>query len=143
MFKFAPEVKVGTIFKRIDRNGKVWEAKVINRTEYFVDVEKTQPYQIKVGDEWGWHYEDAAPTYERAEIKENYDYIETGETEKTIWGNIPKKKKVKLNYYSLHLKEDYSRSWKYDKTYCFQYKDAATEDAKIGLDLFYKYCEEN
>ena len=29
----------------------MWEAKVVNRTEYFVDVEKNSPYQIKIYDE--------------------------------------------------------------------------------------------
>ena len=34
-FKFAPEVKIGDVFTRVDKNGNVWKAEVINRTELF------------------------------------------------------------------------------------------------------------
>ena len=52
-FKHCPVIEVGDVFTRVDRNGKRWTAEVINRTEYFVDVKKIQPYKIKVGDEFG------------------------------------------------------------------------------------------
>ena len=29
----APEIKVGDVFTRTDRNGKIWTAEVINRTD--------------------------------------------------------------------------------------------------------------
>ena len=126
-FKFAPEVKVGTIFTRVDKNGKVWTAEVIDRTEYFVDVKKTQPYQIKVANDdisgqlGCWHYEDAKPTYERAQINEVYHEEETDEVVKSIWGTSYKKVKVKENKYTIHLKEEYSKYNQYDKVYQFSF----------------------
>ena len=138
MFTFAPEIKVGDVFTRIDKNGKVWKAEVINRTEYFVDVKKTQPYQVKVCDEepirqkkfyngaWHFkdvggvfHYEDAEPTFERAEIIEEYIEEETGEIEESIWGIHRKTRRVKTNNYFLKLKEEYSKHSQYDKVYKF------------------------
>ena len=160
-FKFAPEIKIGTVFTRIDKNGKVWKAEVINRTEYFVDVKKTQPYQIKICDsepirqkkfynnEWHFkdvgglfHYEDAKPTFERAEIIEEYVEETTNEIEEDIWGTHRKTRRVKTNNYFLKLKEEYSKYSQYDKLYKYTvpFKNNPAEE---GFDVFYKYCEVN
>lgn len=122
-FSFAPEIKIGDVFKRVDKNDRVWEAKVINRTEHFVDVEKTMPYKIKVANDdmtgclGCWHWEDPEPAYERAEINEDWIEVETGEFKESIWGKSPVKKRVKLPSYHIHLKETHSRYSHYDRTY--------------------------
>lgn len=137
-FKFAPEVKIGTIFTRVDKNGKVWTAEVVDRTEYFVDVKKIQPYKRKVVDDcytetkfyngkkhtktyYLTHEEDAEPTYERAQINEMYHEEETDEVVESIWGTSYKKIKVKENRYTIHLKEEYSKYSQYDKVYQFNF----------------------
>jgi len=128
MFEYAPDIKVGDVFTRIDKNGKVWKAEVINRTEYFVDVKKTQQYQIKVCDvepirqrrfynsTWHskdvggvFHYEDAEPTSERAQINIEYEEYETGEIEESIWGTYKKTAKRPTGKYFIAIKEDYSK----------------------------------
>lgn len=136
MFKFASDVKVGDVFTRTDKNGKVWEAKVINRTEYFVDVEKTSPYQIKVYDEepiytkrfynGGWHqkcinkgifhYEDIQKTYERCEIIALTKLVCVGK-KKTLFGEIDDYQDIPTGNYGINVKEEYSRYPQYDKTY--------------------------
>lgn len=68
MFEFAPDVKIGDVFTRIDRNGKVWAATVVKRTEYFVDVEKKQPYKIWLSDGEKLEQVEAEPTFERCAI---------------------------------------------------------------------------
>ena len=162
-FGYCPVIEVGDVFKRIDKNRKVWEAKVINRTEYFVDVEKKSPYQIKIYDEepiykkvfyggcWHkkmvdkgiFHYVDAEPTIERCQIHRVYEEVEDGE-EDSIWGKIKKYKKVPTARYVLDVKENYIKSNNYDFKYSLiKYGDGVNEpeDAQKGLDLFYKYCE--
>ena len=84
-FNNCSVIEVGDVFTRIDRNGKVWKAEVINRTEYFVDVKKIQPYKRKVVDDcfttskyyggqkhvrtqYLTHEEHAEPTFERCII---------------------------------------------------------------------------
>ena len=119
----APEIKVGDVFTRIDRNGKTWTAEVINRTDCFVDVKKTQPYQIRVlnNDESGkygcCHYEDPAPTYERAMINEEKVQVETGKMIKGLFGDYPETKYVGTGKYFIDIKEEYSKSYEYDKSY--------------------------
>ena len=67
-YDFAPNIKIGDVFTRTDRNGKAWTATVIKRTEYFVDVEKRQPYKIWVHDGEKLDYVDTEPTFERSAI---------------------------------------------------------------------------
>lgn len=163
-FKNCPIIEVGDVFTRVDKNGKVWEAKVINRTEYFVDVEKKSPYQVKICDEepirekrfyngaWHFkyvggvfHYEDPKPTIERCMIHRIYEEVEDGEKD-SIWGKIKKYKKVPTARYILDVKENYIKSNNYDFNYSLvKYGDGVNEpeDAEKGIDLFYKYCEEN
>lgn len=136
MYKYADDIKIGDVFTRVDRNGKVWKAEIINRTEYFVDVKKIQPYQIKVCDEapirqkkfyngaWHFkdvggvfHYEDAEPTFERAQINIEYEEYETGEVEESIWGTYKKTAKRPTGKYFIAIKEDYSKASQYDKLY--------------------------
>ena len=146
-FKFAPEIKVGDVFTRIDKNGRVWEAKVINRTEYFVDVEKITPYKIKVANDdmtaclGCWHWEDPKPTHERAEIHEEWIEIETGEFKETIWGKSPVRKKVKTFNYHIYLKENYSKYPYFDKPYTIS-KSTKSESTKEIIKNFYKLSEE-
>ncbi len=150
-FNYYPVIEVGDIFKRVDKNGKVWTAEVINRTEYFVDVKKTQPYKIKVADnEFSWHYEEAEPTFERCQIHRHYEEIEDGKTEADgIWGKYAKKlfKRVPTAYYWIDIKEDYSAHYRYDRTYALKkYGDGAEKSKEIceeELDKFYKCCEKN
>lgn len=152
-FNYCPIIEVGDVFTRIDRNRKVWEAKVINRTEYFVDVEKKQPYQVKFGDietggETG-HYEDAPVTYERCMLHRRYAEVEVGESEKVgLYGTYISKdyKKVPTAWYYIDCKEDWSAHSKYDRPYELRkYGDGVNEpeDCQSGIDLFHKYCEEN
>lgn len=150
-FNYYPVIEVGDIFKRVDKNGKVWTAEVVNRTEYFVDVKKTHPYKIKVADnEFSWHYEEAEPTFERCQIHRRYEEIEDGETEADgIWGKYAKKlfKKVPTAYYWIDIKEDYSAHYRYDRTYVLKKYGNGVEKSKEtceeALNKFYKYCEEN
>lgn len=155
-FNYCPVVEVGDIFTRVDKNGKIWKAEVINRTEYYVDVKKTQPHQIKVADEGErgqlgfWHYEDAEPTFERCMIHRIYEEIEDGvEPAQGIWGLYAKKlfKKVPTAKYVLNCREDYSAHAHYDRQYCLiKYGDGverSNEDTEEAFNLFYKYCEEN
>ena len=168
-FKHCPVIQIGDIFTRIDKNGKVWKAEVINRTEYFVDVKKTQPYQIKVYDEepikqrkfyngeWHikyvdgvFHYEEAEPTIERCMIHRYYEEVESDEIVKSIWGEYKKRVKVPTAKYYIDCKEDYSKHWKYDRPYeIVKYGDGVNEpehkekiSSEEALELFYKYCEE-
>ena len=153
-FKYCPVVEVGDVFTRVDKNGKVWKAEVINRTEYFVDVKKTQPYQIKVADEGErgqlgfWHYEDAEPTIERCMLHRHYEEVEAGEEEtRGLFGTYMKKiyEKVPTARYYIDCKEDYSKHWKYDRPYeLIKYGDGVaenTEPAEVGFKKFWNYCE--
>lgn len=124
---FAEDIKVGDVFTRIDKNGKIWEAKVIHRTEYFVDVEKTQPYQIKVlntnisGKYGCYHYEDAPKDYERCEILQDKEYVCVGKRKSlSLFGNeelVDDMQWIPTGNYSISVKEIYSKHSKYDKTY--------------------------
>ena len=156
-FDYCPVIEIGDIFERIDRNGKIWKAKVINRTEYFVDVEKTQPYQIKVanndfsGQCGAWHYEDAEPVIERCQLYQKFVDIDDGVEEVTDFlGKRFKKiktKKVPTASYFILVKETYSAHNKYDTKYeLVKYSEeekAKMRPAQEGFDLFYNYCEEN
>lgn len=126
-FDFAPNVKIGSIFSRIDRNGKKWIAEVIDRTEYFVNVKKTQPYQIKVANDdisgqlGCWHYEDAPPTFERAQICEDWEEVETEEVDFDLYGDpVPVKKRVPSGKFYIKIKEEYSKFSNYDKVYSLE-----------------------
>lgn len=148
-FKHCPVIEVGDVFTRVDRNGKRWTAEVINRTEYFVDVKKMQPYKIKVGDEFGYHYEDPTPTYERCMIHRIYEEIEDGEElAQGIWGLYAKKllKRVPTAKYVLDCKEEQSAHSRYDRSYSLiKYGDGverSNEDMEEAFKLFHKYCEE-
>lgn len=148
-FKYCPLITVGDVFTRIDRNGKVWTAEVINRTEYFVDVKKNQPYQRKVGDEYGnWHYEDAPDTFERCMLHRFQTEIEDGtETYIDLYGNKvtkTKKKKIYTDEYWIDVKENFSRSWKYDKGYTLVKSDPNIKHPTVeeALEEFHKFCEE-
>lgn len=145
MFNYCPIIQIGNIFTRTDKNGKVWEAEVINRTEYFVDVKKTQPYKIKVGDEFGWHYEEAPVTIERAELYRVYEPIENGvEIITDLYRNKverPKIERVPTNKYHIRLKEVYSKHDKYDRDYYLIKYQESNMDSEEGFELFYKYCE--
>lgn len=169
MFKNCPVITIGDVFTRVDKNGKVWKAEIINRTEYFVDVKKTQPYQIKICDEepirqkkfyngaWHFkdvggvfHYEDAEPTFERCMIHRYYEEVETDEVVKGKLLDYNKRVKVPTAKYYIDCKEDYSKHWKYDRPYeLIKYGDGVEEpehiettDAQEGFELFWKYCEE-
>lgn len=151
IYGYADDIQVGTVFKRVDKNGNIWEAKVINRTDYFVDVEKTQPYQIKVADkEYGdigiWHWEDAPVTYERCQINQIMKEVETGEYEdyKDLFGNDvhkPITKRVGTRDYYIMCKEDYSKYPKYDKRYDYQAPAHDYEESEKGIERFFNYCE--
>ena len=148
LYDYAPDIQVGTVFKRVDKNGKVWEAKVIKRTDYFVEVEKTQPYQIKVADEeYGnigmWHYEDAKPTYERCQINQQFVEVETGEFKDSIWGGkVPVTKRVGTNKFYIFCKEVYSKYPNYDKTYTYT-APIDCEPIDESLKKWFEYCETN
>lgn len=119
-FNNAPEIKVGSVFYRVDRNGKEWTATVINRTEFFVDVEKRQPYQIRVSDGYGkrW-YEDAPAITERCAIVPEEEEVPTGEMRPfgLFGGLIPAMKRVCTGEYFIRVKEVYSRFPDRDKWY--------------------------
>lgn len=118
-FNNAPEIKVGSVFYRVDRNGKEWTATVINRTEFFVDVEKRQPYQIRVSDGYGksW-YEDAPAIIERCEIIAGTEEMPTGEMKRGLFGGLfPVMKKVFTGEFFIKVKEVYSRFPNLDKLY--------------------------
>lgn len=149
---YCPIIQVGDIFSRIDRNGKRWEAKVINRTEYFVDVEKSQPYQIKVATRYeniieSYHYEDPKPTIERCMIYRKYVEVEDGQVEEQgLYGPYMKTlyKKVPTAEYYIEVKETYSAHSKYDRTYkLIKYGDGVEqrEDDLIGIQKWLNYCE--
>lgn len=131
MFQYCPIIEIGDVFTRIDKNGKTWKAEVIDRTEYFVDVKKTQPYKIKVGDEWGWHYEEAEPTFERCMLYRHYEEVETDEIVKGLFGCYKKKIKSPTARYYINCKEDYSKHSEYDRSY---------DLIKYSKE---SYCEEN
>ena len=88
----APEVKIGDIFSRIDKNGNEWIAEVINRTDCFVDVKKYCPYKVKVANsdisgQFGcYHWEDSEPVTERSLINKEIIPIKTGKMARNIFG---------------------------------------------------------
>lgn len=145
-FKHCPLITVGDVFTRIDRNRKVWTAEVINRTEYYVDVKKNQPYQIKVGDEFGWHYENAPDTFERCMLHRTKKEIENGTYYNPLLKcEMPKKEMIDTDEYWIDVKENFSKSWKYDKGYTLVKHDPNVKHPTVdeALEQFYKFCEEN
>ena len=119
-YNYAPEIKVGDVFTRIDKNGTEWRAEVVSRTEYFVDVKKYHPYEIKF--QTGWYeceYEKRIPepTIERTKINIEYEEYETGNMKKSIWGEYPEKAKRQTGKFFIAIKEDYSKYPQYDKLY--------------------------
>ena len=123
-FKYCPIIEVGDVFTRIDKNGKVWKAEVIGRTELFVNVKKTQPYQVKVlddgigGDVGCYHYEYAEPIIERCQLKRKREFVKTGNKKHTIWGNdIDEEVEVDTDDYYILVKEEYSRFLCYKHQY--------------------------
>lgn len=137
-FKCCPIIEVGDVFTRVDKNGNVWKAEVVNRTECFVDVKKTQPYQIRVANSgisgmYGcWHYENAPETFERCMLHRHYEEVEDGEEEtQGLCGLYMKKKykKVPTAKYYLDCKEEYSKHYKYDRPYeLIKYGDGIEKD---------------
>ena len=120
MFEYAPQVNIGDIFTRIDKNGTVWKAEVVNRTEYFVDVKKYHPYKVKFATGYfDWEYEEKIPepTIERAQINIEYEDVETDEIVKSIFGEYKKKIRVPTSKFFIGIKEDYSKYPQYDKIY--------------------------
>lgn len=124
----APMIQVGDVFERIDKNLKTWTAKVINRTDYFVDVKKTNPYN---GNQ----------TTERASIIVLYEDVKTGNVlkENGLYGEelIEETKKVETNVYAINLVDNVKG---YDKLYkCDKRKSNSSVDE--ALKLFYNFCE--
>lgn len=125
-YKYAPNIKIGDVFVRIDKNGKEWTAEVIDRTDYYVDLKKIMPYKIKIantdisGDFGCYHYEDAPITYERAIIHEVMKLCPTGRVVPSIWnesGFADEKELRGTGEYFVEIKEPYTKSKKYDKRY--------------------------
>lgn len=120
MFKYAPDIKVGDVFTRIDRNGTIWKAEVVNRTELFVDVKKYDPYERKFQTgfyEWEYEKKIPEPTFERAQINIEYEEYETGRMKKGWFGEYPETAKRPTGKYFIAIKEDYSKASQYDKLY--------------------------
>lgn len=153
-FNYCSVIEVGDTFTRIDKNKKVWIARVISRTEYFVDVEKIQPYQIKVSNsdessKYGCcHYEDAKPTIERCMLHRHYEEVECGESEKEgLFGKYTSKdyKKVPTALYYIDCKETWSAHSKYDRTYkLIKYGDGIEENPETisdSINKWFNYCE--
>ena len=108
-FKYCPDIKIGDVFERIDKNGKKWIAEVINRTNYFVDVRKTNPYNERQSDE-------------RAALCRILEKIKTGNTIKRdgLYGEeiIEETKKVETDVYAINLVDNvkgYDKLYKCDK----------------------------
>lgn len=145
-FKHCPIIEIGDIFTRIDKNGKTWKAEIINRTEYYVDVKKYMPYKAKVGDEYGYHYEDAPVTIERAMLYRVYEPVENGtEIITDFFGNKierPKIERVPTARYHIQLKEDFTKHRKYDRDYYLIKYEKQTSSAEEGFQTFYNYIEE-
>lgn len=154
-FNYCPIIEIGDVFTRRDQNGKIWKAEVINRTEYFVDVKKTQPYQIKVANEGFagqcgcWHYEDAPDTFERCMLHRQHEEVEIGESEKQgLFGTYISKdyKRVPTPFYYIDCKEVYSKSYKWDKPYTLRKYGDGVEEPTIEpidktLDRLHNYFE--
>lgn len=124
----APMIQVGDVFERIDKNLKIWTAEVINRTDYFVDVKKTNPYN---GNQ----------TIERASIIVLYEDVKTGNVlkENGLYGEelIEETKKVETNVYAINLVDNAKG---YDKLYKCD-KRRSTGSVDEALKLFYNFCE--
>lgn len=120
MFNYAPEVKVGDVFTRTDKNGTVWRAEVINRTEYFVDVKKFHPYEVKFSTGWyEWDYEKRIPepTVERAQLYIERKTVPTGRMKKGFFKEYPETEEVPTGRFFIGIKEDYGKHSQYDKIY--------------------------
>ena len=124
----APKIQVGDVFERIDKNLKTWTAEVVNRTDYFVDVLKTNPYNH-------------TQSTERASIIILYEEVKTGNVlkENGLYGEelIEETKKVETDVYAINLVDNvggYDKLYKCDKRIGKSYQE--------GLDLFHKFCEE-
>lgn len=133
-FSYCPAVEVGDVFTRIDRNGKVWTAEVLERTEKFVKVKKTQPYQVKVLDSGNggklgfWHYENPEPTIERCQLKRERKIVKTGKKKQTMWGIFDEQIEVDDDKYSIYVYEENSKYPNYKKQYFLQ----KAEDKYLG-----------
>lgn len=133
-FNYCPAVEVGDVFTRIDRNGRAWTAEVLERTEKFVKVKKTQPYQIKVldrgaGGRFGfWHYENPEPTIERCQLKRERKIVKTGKKKQTMWGIFDEQIEVDDDRYSIYVYEENSKYPNYKKQYFLQ----KAEDKCLG-----------
>ena len=120
MFEYAPDIKVGDVLTRIDKNGTVWKAEVVNRTELYVDVKKYHPYEVKFATgfyEWEYEKKIPEPTFERAQINTEYEEYETGKMIEGFFGDYPEKAKRPTGKYFIAIKEDYSKYSQYDKLY--------------------------
>ena len=124
----APKIQVGDVFERIDKNLKKWTAEVINRTDYFVDVKKTNPYN---GNQ----------TTERASIIVLYEDVKTGNVlkESGLYGEelIEETKKVETNVYAINLVDNVKG---YDKLYKCD-KRESTGSVDEALKIFYDFSE--
>ncbi len=117
---FEKEVVVGSVFKRIDKNGKEWIAIVKNRTDYYVDVEKHRPYPVKIAtDDFGGYREEFVTSMERSAIHQEVTEVGTGEFITNVFGKYEKKKKVYGKIF-INLTDEYSRN-KYAKSYDKRY----------------------
>ena len=126
----APKIQVGDVFERIDKNLKRWTAEVINRTDYFVDVLKTNPYNDN-------------QSTERAALQTFYEDVKTGNThvETGLYGDkiiVEETKKVETDVYAILLVDNAKG---YDKVYKCDKRES--KDTEEGCKIFWKYCEEN
>lgn len=111
-------IEVGDVFTRVDKNGKVWKAEVIARTEFYVDVKKYHPYEVRFQvSEWKTEKRIPEPTTERCMLYQKHIEVETDEIVKSIWGEYKKTIRVPTNTYQIAVKEDYSKYPQYDKIY--------------------------
>jgi hypothetical protein len=47
-FKHAPEINIGSIFSRVDKNNKKHQCKVVWRSEYYIAYDYFNPYSNEV-----------------------------------------------------------------------------------------------
>lgn len=118
------EIKVGDKFIRIDKNNRKWIATIINRTEYFVDVEKCCPYKQKVGDGYGWKWADTPNEQERCKITPEMQRVKSGTCKSFTGKIIDTFKWVETGNYAISCKVfinnqvgyiDYVYQWEHNK----------------------------